>query len=90
MANMATSVLIEVFAKSEPLKRISKSFNISTDAKVHLAQLSKAVAAAQKDVNAYLTELVDERTSGAGDLEADNDDEDDTDDAPVKKKAKKS
>ncbi|KAL1425268.1 hypothetical protein MTO96_019416 [Rhipicephalus appendiculatus] len=88
---MAASIVVEVFAKSESLKRFSKPFDAPSDAKSHLARLSEAVAVVQKEVNAYLTELVDaQRNAGAGgDLEADNDD-DDTDDAPAKKKSKKS
>ncbi|KAH7933750.1 hypothetical protein HPB49_016783 [Dermacentor silvarum] len=70
---MAASVVVEVFSKSESLKRFSKPFDAASDAKTHLARLSDTVAVAQKEVNAYLTEMVDaQRKSAAGDLEADN------------------
>ncbi|KAL3248846.1 hypothetical protein MRX96_056334 [Rhipicephalus microplus] len=87
---MAAPIVVEVFAKSESLKRFCKAFDAPSDVKSHLAHLSEAVAVVQKEVNAYLTELVEaKRNAGAGgDLEADNDD--DADDAPAKKKSKKS
>ncbi|KAL3213337.1 hypothetical protein MRX96_051726, partial [Rhipicephalus microplus] len=89
-ANMAAPIVVEVFAKSESLKRFCKPFDAPSDVKSHLAHLSEAVAVVQKEVNAYLTELVEaKRNAGAGgDLEADNDD--DADDAPATKKSKKS
>ncbi|KAH6924625.1 hypothetical protein HPB50_020858 [Hyalomma asiaticum] len=62
--NMAASVVVEVFAKSESLKRFSKPFDAPSDAKAHLASLRDAVGVVQKEVNAYLTELVGRSAQG--------------------------
>ncbi|XP_077529349.1 uncharacterized protein LOC144141711 [Haemaphysalis longicornis] len=90
---MAASVVVEVVGRCEARKtasRIEKPVDSSGDPRTQLSRLREAVAAAQKEANAYITELVDaehQGKSGAGDQNAD-DEEEESDDGPLQKKAK--